>query len=334
MGFKYSETEGGLSDLTASEKLRSSHINDLDGAIRQFVNFGISNKQLRDPQPYNLDLSNTYSERGWVDSEHIFKPEFYGSPSPRMTAVSGATHFRETNSSLANNAVLSAELTGSTFTPSPGLCTRIKLPYVAMTYIHASFYAYELGGLATPATLAMVTDPSSTAMTLSAGYLGSVAAKFQLLINGNTKSGTTRDVHTSSLLPHAGCFGSTDSFPFGDDLSFGSPSGDLSQNNQLNDGQIFFNMLSRQQFTIQFAAELQPGIHDIGIACKAIEQTEGRSFVLQYQNGKDDSYMHMKYYGVEHGDWPTFPRRKHIFVGARNLVVDSYYSGKTSYQDF
>jgi hypothetical protein len=41
----------------------------------------------------------------------------------------------------------------------------------------------------------------------------------------------------------------------------------------------------------------------------------------------------MAFYGVEHGDWPTFPRSKQIFIGARNLVIDAYYDAATTYGD-
>tara|TARA_R100001594_G_scaffold59851_2_gene93861 strand:+ start:127 stop:1146 length:1020 start_codon:yes stop_codon:yes gene_type:complete len=337
MGFKYDEPHVGSttsrkSDLEASDKLKASHLTDLGSAIRQFVNHGIGSYELRDPAPYDFDINNTYGEQGWVDSEHIFKPEFYGSPDPRMTSVSGSTHFRETNSDLSKSALFLNELTGSTWAPVPGLCSRIKLNFESMVYISASFYAYEIGGIATTATRALLDESSQTPR---AGHLGAIAAKFQLSINGNRKSGTGRDLHVSTLTPNAPCHGALSSWPFNNefDLGFSQPSGDTTQDNQLNDGQLFFNMISRQQFSIVFAASLPRGIHDIGIVCKPQENSNSRSFVLAGQSGQDDSYHHMDNYGVEHGDWPTFPRSKQIFIGARNLVIDSYHGTSTNYGD-
>lgn len=340
MGFRYYEEGGGSTDLESSEKLKASHITDLGTAIRRFVNHGIGQDETREPAPYDLDIRNTYNNIGWVDSEKIFKPEFYGSPDPRMNAVSGCTHFRETNSDLSNNAVLLHELSGSTYTPVPGLCTRIKLPYDAMVYINTSFYAYEIGGIAQAVSRSMmVNDEASTddgvTETPAAGNLASVAARFALSINGNRQVGTTRELHISTLTPDAACLGSVSSWPFNNefDLGFKNPTGDKTNDNQLNDGQLFYNMIARQQFFMVFAAQLQRGIYDIGVVCRPIENTSRRPLQLIYSSGEDDSYDNMRAYGVEHGDWPTFPKTKHIFVGARNLVVDAYYDGATSYGD-
>ena len=336
MGFRYYEEGGGSLDLEISKKLKASHLTDLGTAIRRFVNHGIGPDETREPAPYDLDVRNTYNSTGWVDSEKIFKPEFYGSPDPRMNAVSGCTHFRETNSDISNNAVLLHELSGSTYTPVPGLCTRIKLPYDAMVYINTSFYAYEIGGIAQTVSRSFVSETGEVIRTPSAGNLGSIAARFALSINGNRQSGTTRELHISTLTPDAPCFGSLDSWPFSGEGPFevgfrGPTSGDKTNDHQLNDGQLFFNMIARQQFSMVFAAQLQRGIYDIGVVCRTIENTTRRGFQMAFSAGEDDSYDNMKAYGVEQGDWPTFPKIKHIFVGARNLVVDSYYDGVTAY---
>ena len=343
MGFKYDDTPLGSttsprSDLEGSKTLKASHVTDLDSSIRRFVNYGIGADEIRDPAPYDLDTRNTYSEHGWVDSQHIFKPEFYGSPDPRMTAVSGATHFRETNSNLSEHALFNYELTGSTYAPVPGLCARIKLKHDSTVYINASFYAYEIGGIArTPSWQIALNkrDGSPSDVTPHEGYLGRAAADFVLHINGNFKSGTKRRLFVSTLIPHSACFGDTDSWPYGDDgdNSFGSPHSDFSTTNQLNDGQLFFNMLSRQQFAIVFAAQLPAGIHDMGIYCRPTANETYIEHDKQYQAGRDDSYSHMLSYGVEHGDWPLYPGRKHIFVGARNFVVDAYHNGPMMYSD-
>ena len=41
----------------------------------------------------NYDNANPLKQR-WVKSQHIFKPEFYGSPDPRIVATSGTIHHR------------------------------------------------------------------------------------------------------------------------------------------------------------------------------------------------------------------------------------------------
>tara|TARA_R100001082_G_C4357484_1_gene157610 strand:+ start:623 stop:1636 length:1014 start_codon:yes stop_codon:yes gene_type:complete len=337
MGFRYYEGGGGSTDLERSEKLEASHITDLGTSIRRFVNQGIGSDETREPAPYDLDVRNTYNSTGWVDSEKIFKPEFYGSPDPRMNAVSGCTHFRETNSDLSNNAVFSNQITGTTYTPVPGLCSRIKLAYDAMVYINASFYAYEIGGIAQAASRAIMSHSSEVTETLTAGNLGSIAARFALSINGNRQAGTTRELHISTLTPDAACFGDLDSWPFNNDFDIGfrgPTEGDKTNDHQLNDGQLFYNMIARQQFSMVFAAQLQRGIYDIGVVCRPIEQLYDRDFQARFSFGSDDSYDNMRAYGVEHGDWPTFPKVKHIFVGSRNFVLDAYYTGPTSYSGY
>ena len=77
------------SDIDSSSVLNAEHVNDTVDAINNFVNKGINTAELKNAQPYSVDSENSFEKEGWVTSKLIYRPELYGAPSPRMTAVSG-----------------------------------------------------------------------------------------------------------------------------------------------------------------------------------------------------------------------------------------------------
>ena len=333
MGFNY---ESG--NLAASSVLEASHINDIESALSKFLNEGIRHTELKNPLTYqkksDLDF-NSYEKEGWVDSENIFKPEFYGSPSPRMVSVSGVTAFRDSSDDFTNAVVLQGDVSGSSYSGVPGLCTRLKLQHDAFVNIHASFYAFELGGLASTRSLFNLSkgDPLP-----NAGYFGYTAANFRLFINGKPKTGTGRRIFISSLRPWSAAAGDNTAYPNQEEHEksvtipdFSEP-GQYSTTEQVNDGQIFFNMLSRVQFSLSMCTQLNAGIHDIGIKCKPIQRGSDIPMELQqYSYNVDDIYSIADHYGLTPSDLPVFPNQKHIFVVARNFIVDAYYDKHTQY---
>tara|TARA_R100000353_G_scaffold164924_1_gene125808 strand:+ start:1788 stop:2798 length:1011 start_codon:yes stop_codon:yes gene_type:complete len=331
MGFSW-DTEG----LEASSRLQDLHISSAEDALTRFINNGIRRTELRtDGGTYDGSEKNLYEKQGWLKSEQIYKPEFYGSPSPRMDAVSGHCHFRETNNDFSKSALFQADVSGSDYQAIPGLCTRIKLHHKAAVYVHTSFYAYEIGGLADTYSLSHFARGITDRLPY-AGYHGSTAADFRLMINGSTMPSTKRKVFVSTLEPFPAAFGDSRIDPLdtettsnygsiAEHISFSEPSGPTDKDNQMNDGQLFFNMLSRHQHFLTYATKLEPGIHDIGMACKPASQSSTFTLQLRQYDNQSDSVQMMKFYGVEAGEMPEFKRKKHIFVVARNLVVDSYY---------
>lgn len=328
MGFSWT-----LDDIEGSDTLTADHVSSAENALVNFINKGIRRTELRtDGGDYDGFSLNKYSKQGWVRTEHIFKPEFYGSPSPRMDAVSGHTHFRETNNDFSKSVIFQGDVSGSDYIPVPGLCTRIKLHHKAFVLVHVSFYAYELGGVAKTCSKAHADGENGTLPY--AGYHGKTAADFRLKINGSKISSTKRKVFVSTLEPWPAPFGDSnigtdETSDYGGALEtsdgWAEPSGPITKDNQLNDGQLFFNMLSRHQHFLTYTTELEAGIHDIGMACKPTAQTGTILVGIGGFSGQDDSVNQMKSYGVEPGDIPEFKNRKHIFVVARNLVVDTYY---------
>ena len=51
----------------------------------------------------------------------------------------------------------------------------------------------------------------------------------------------------------------------------------------------------------------------------------------QYNYDKDDIYNLADHYALTPSDLPIFPDQKHIFVVARNFIVDAYYDRHTQY---
>ena len=82
----------------------------------------------------------------WVQSTHIFKPEFYGSPAPRTHAVSGHTHYRNTPHGTADQAHFHPGISSST-TAIHGACATLKIPRDnTKVSILASMWVFEAGG--------------------------------------------------------------------------------------------------------------------------------------------------------------------------------------------
>jgi hypothetical protein len=126
----------------------------------------------------------------FVKSEHVFAPEFFGSPAPRFEAVSGDTHFRNTEGTRTERAVLHASMAIEKWTPVPGLCATVKQsdPLAVRAEILASFYVWEFGGGLNTA------DPTHSEYELPAGR---DVAYFHLRLDGVEIPGTTRRIANS-----------------------------------------------------------------------------------------------------------------------------------------
>ena len=68
-----------ITEKTSGLTISAREIRDNVEAIQEFVNGGIRNADL---------------ERSSLETENILKPEFYGSPSPRVEGVSSDTYYR------------------------------------------------------------------------------------------------------------------------------------------------------------------------------------------------------------------------------------------------
>jgi len=142
--------------FTVGDSFDENAIIDRFRALEHWINGGIKSDDLKD-------------DEAWVESRHIFKPEFYGSPAPRVEAVSGDTHYRyrpfnvesryyrheqggwykhdEISSDpdllLEDAAVKTA--TGL-FTPVEGMAASIHLDEPSLVTVTANWYAWDSGG--------------------------------------------------------------------------------------------------------------------------------------------------------------------------------------------
>jgi len=122
-----------LTTVVDGTLLTAAAVEDYIAKIERYVDEGVANADL-DTAP-------------WVNSVHIFKPEFYGSPSPRTQLVSGMAHYFRKSDSLYTVAAFHYELGRETFVHIPGLQASLKVRAPgARVNVTASFAAFEWGG--------------------------------------------------------------------------------------------------------------------------------------------------------------------------------------------
>jgi len=249
-----------------------------------------------------IDTGDMRSDRSWVKPRHIFKPEFYGSPAPRVEAVSGDSHYRSRSSNIEsryyrheqggwykrgkeNEPVDGEEPTKSMsgepyltlqddaiddpselFTPVEGLAVSFHLDEKSLVTVNANWSAWESGG--------------------STGYdhqyqknqaIDDPVAIFRLFYKS-----------PDSDFPEATGHGATDRI-----LYARSDSG--------------YNF-RRQNFSTTWMREFEAGNHHIYI---------GVLYVLTEIEDNDFIYLN---FGTTNG---TGHRVKHVYVDARNLVLNA-----------
>ena len=327
MGFSWD-----TSALASAVTLKASHLNDGFDALQNFVNEGIGKKEIKEASTAGILPIDPYVKKGWLNSKSIYRPEFYGAPSPRMMAVSGQTHFRSVNDSWSNAACFQADVSGCDWVGVPDACTRIKLRHKASVHIMCSFYMFEFGGV-TPAMSFFTGD--QTRYLKGRSYEGHIAGQARLMINGGTYGPTTRRVYVSNVIP-------TTYFGHAIRTSEGASSEEeelavIAQFQQ--NGYLIFPMIGRHQHHFTYQVDLDPGVHDIGLAFKATEQSQNlRPYVNRLSLGRNDSGYsedddYKTWFGVPWEERPKFYEKKNIFFSARNLVVDAYYNNNTWYED-
>lgn len=228
-------------------------------------------------------------------SKHVYKPELFGSPSPRMMAVSSQVHWRNTDLDWTDGVIMQAASTGNSWTPVPGLCTRIKLFQKADVYFMSSFYCFEMGGVTEAhghwdmirkyeGIGAVRRDEADFFPRSSFGHESHLAASVRLMVDGTSQSSTNRTIYTSNLYPTN------------------------ADNVVINGGHIMFQMVSRHQQSIFKTVSLDAGIHDIGIVCKpvGIDFTTLSGFARSAEFGMEQEH-------------------KHIYFLSRTMVVDCNY---------
>lgn len=238
-------------------------------------------------------------EDPWVESRHIFKPEFYGSPSPRVEAVSGDTHYRyrpfniesryyrheasgwykangrnahedDSDEKLIFPLDPKTELNDATienpqdlFVPVEGLAASIHLDHPSLVTVNANWYAWESGG-----------DSGYSGQGYRNQALNDRVALFRLMRK-------SPDVGT------------------GDPVSVNYTTRVLYGR---SDTGYFFR---RQNFSVTYMREFAAGTHHIWIGCL---------YLMKDISG--DGYTKL-------GDEGTGHRLKHVYVDGRNFVLDA-----------
>jgi len=291
-----------IEKINSSNTLDEDHINDGMALTETFVNAGITSKELQNKTPIDHPV---FENEGWVSSEHIYRPEFYGSPSPRMVAVSGQTHFRETKNSINDGVIFNSQSSGTGFLPVPGTTTSIKLKQSALVNVMCSYYCYEFGGVNfTNRYLKWLTTSGN------GGYENYLAANMFLQVDGRNYSSTKRDIYTST------CGGRSQYYDGAKERGDGPPGG--AAGHVAINGFLEFPMIGRHQHFFNIQLDLAEGVHDLGLACYPKRSIEVGYPILTHYNTDTEN----KYGFVEK---PFTDRNKFIFFQARNFIVDAYY---------
>ena len=96
----------------------------------------------------NEDISsaNLTSSTGWIKRELLYKPEFYGSPSPRAEMITGDTYYRQSPFGIPDQAHFHPDINLSPQAVH-GLSATFKVPRDnCRVSVYCNFWAYESGG--------------------------------------------------------------------------------------------------------------------------------------------------------------------------------------------
>lgn len=287
--------------IETSETIDADHINDGSDRVEDFINRGISRLELSEKidNPKLGMPANAHEFEGWLSADKIYKPEFYGSPSPRMMAVSGQTHFRELPDSWSDSELFHAELVGSNPVSIPNTATTIKLRQPAVVNIMCSFYCFEWGGVNEERN-----QTQSAIRQQRFGYEARSAGNVFLSVSGDIEQSTQRKIFTSNVGPIGHTF---------------NVATDELHDHIVANGFMFLPMIGRHQHFMFCQRQLKEGVHDIGLVFEPHRQTE-KNYRMQIRYADTDNR-----YGLPESDIPHFPYRKHIIFKARNLIVDAYY---------
>ena len=181
-----------FTNFVTGDSVSSSEIKSQLDSIEDFVNEDITSS--------DLTTSN-----GWLTRALIYKPEFYGSPNPRMLAVTGDIYHRKSPAGHADQAHFHA-MSNTAANPVPGLAVTFKVPRDnTLVSVYCSFHAYESGGKIDSAALSSSVGGSTDDVTSGTSvpkYEGNdrQAGVFTLRFDdGSDEDGTQRYVQLSSI---------------------------------------------------------------------------------------------------------------------------------------
>ena len=295
MGYNWSGIGASKSTVEADDLMEGVARSEL------FLNQGIGPVSFREADPVidgDTKGRPNHTHEGYVEKRHIFKPDFYASPSPRMEAVSSQVHWRTTGHSHSDGVIFTPSNAGTGHITIPGTATRLKLRDHARVYFTSTFYSFELGGLAMPKGWGGDDDAGSDKNqehTLGgemrrAGTIG-LAVHGKDGMKTDSLGSTHRYIYTSTLYPFASAFGG--------------------ESRLCASGFCLLSMLGRHQHSIIYTVDLDPGVYDIGLvfSCRGASNTNAHSYVAI------NDYI----------DGGEIRKNKSVFFMARNMVCDVTY---------
>ena len=284
--------------------IKSDDFHDRLNIIQKFINV-------------EIDTTSDLASSGFneFETKHVYKPDLFGSPSPKMSGVSSQVHWRNVANDWTTGVTMSSGCVGRTWVGVPGLCTRLKLTERAQCVFTSSFYVFEMGGVTEqkgfwkyknkartkfglgPWIEDEITDDSGATKKDAGdrerdkfGHEYKVAAHVSLFIDGVRQSSTNREVHTNNVLPH-GRYGQRE-----------------------NKGWIMSQMISRHQQTISKRFTLEKGIHDVGIMCRP----------------REIDHISLRGEAFQGNQKAAAQEAKNIYFLARSMVVDVIYDSDSA----
>tara|TARA_R110000824_G_scaffold17134_1_gene69973 strand:+ start:4749 stop:5537 length:789 start_codon:yes stop_codon:yes gene_type:complete len=195
-------------DFVSTVTLHAVHIKERFKELQRFVNGGIKSSDMKKSEP-------------WVEAQHIFKPEFYASPSPRFEAVSGDVYhkhrahnkmnryYRHEHSGSSIQPGGSYEGAGSNpevWHPIEGMSSTIHVTedsVVAM--VMGTFYAWESGGVIGGQSHDESADLTSKKGYVAATITGRHCAEFMLWVDTDDGTGPQKMATTQRrIYPRGG----------------------------------------------------------------------------------------------------------------------------------
>ncbi len=145
-----------ISDVSPDETIEAEDLRDRFKELQRFVNGGIEDSDFK-------RIAGSSTREGVVETQHIYKPEFYGSPSPTVVGVSSDTVYRRRSGNkldryyrheaiggqiLESFTVEAADDDSTAWQPIEGLSTTVYVHESTspQCLIMGNFYAFESGG--------------------------------------------------------------------------------------------------------------------------------------------------------------------------------------------
>ncbi len=302
---------GWRDDITASKVLKARHINEASRELSYWVNGQLTSYDSK-TSDYESTTDEPFAKKGEFTSREVFKPDFFGSPSPRMVADSGLCIYRDTDQDWSKGAVFNSNSTGSGSSAIPGLSGSIRLRERSLVNIMASFYCFELGGVGYVQEQLADVGSNSFLNHESYGLESKLAGRAFLQVDGATKFATARPVHV-------GMVGSRSSLP--------KTLEKLDSRNRhgmyVNKGELLIPMINRKVQNIHFQTELNAGIHHIGVIFEGAQKMNEPSYpAVNYWYGDEDGYLEVFGHPIE--EQVKLTRHKNVFFLSRNFIVDAY----------